>query len=230
MARPVLHAEHLRKTYDGVTDVLHDVNLEVGRGETVVVVGRNGSGKTTLLNLLGGMDAPTGGRVEINGRDLGRASEAELAKVRLHQIGFVFQTHNLIEDLTARQNVELPLRLAGKRDAERIDQLLRSFELDGLASRRPAELSVGQSQRVAIARALANGPSVILADEPAAALDERGRTALEASFSRAVQEFGVGLVVTAVVADEWRGSSRALLLENGVLGPHRVGGSRPATG
>ena len=217
MVPPVVRAEHLRKTYDGATDVLRDVNLEVARGETVLIVGRNGSGKTTLLNLLGGMDVPTAGHVELNGRDLTRLSETELARVRLHEVGFVFQTHNLIEDLTVRQNVALPLRLARKPESGRVDELLRAFDLAGLASRRPEEISVGQSQRVAVARALANGPSMILADEPMAALDDAGRAAVADAFSRAVRDFGVALLLAAVDRSEWEGPARTLMLRGGVL-------------
>lgn len=217
MTPPVVRAEHLRKTYDGVTDVLRDVNLQAAPGETVVIVGENGSGKTTLLNLLGGVDMPTAGRIELNGRDLGLLSEAQVAQLRLQEIGFVYQTHRLIDDLTVQQNVELPAVLARRRSSERAKQLLRAMGLSELSMRRPAELSLGQSQKVAIARALVNEPSLVLADEPAAALDGGARLALQATLLQAVRERGVTLVVSAVIPSDWAAVGRILRLAEGAL-------------
>ncbi len=161
----------------------------------MLVWGPNGSGKTTLLSILGGLDGPTRGSVTIAGREISRLKESELAKVRLHDIGFVFQTHNLIDDLSVEDNLALPRRLA-KRPAEaRVRELMEAFELTKLATRKPKEISVGESQRVAVARALANGPKVLLADEPTASLDAKGTAAVLEAFERARANFGAALIV-----------------------------------
>ena len=131
MTGAVLTVTDVWKTFDGRVDVLRGVNLDVGRGEAVLLWGPNGSGKTTLLSILGGMDVPTRGSVRLGGREISRLKESELAKVRLHEIGFVFQTHNLIDDLTVRENVGLPLRLARKPREPRVGELLTAFRADG---------------------------------------------------------------------------------------------------
>src|SRR5205809_327016 len=171
MITTVLAASGVWKSYDGRSVVLRDVNLEARAGEAVLIWGANGSGKTTLLSILGGLDIPTKGSVVLGGREIARLKESALAKVRLHDVGFVFQTHNLIDDLTVEENVALPLRLARKPADPRVRDLLEAFDLVRLTTRRPNEISVGEAQRVAVARALANGPKVILADEPTSALD-----------------------------------------------------------
>ncbi|TLZ45650.1 MAG: ATP-binding cassette domain-containing protein, partial [Methanobacteriota archaeon] len=164
MASPVLVARDLWKSYDGRSDVIRGVSLEISSGDSVLVSGPNGSGKTTLLSILGGLDVPTRGSLQIGGREIARMKESELARVRLHDVGFVFQTHNLIDDLTVEENVALPLRLARKPADPRVTDLLKAFDLTRLSTRRPNEISVGEGQRVAVARALANGPKVVLAD------------------------------------------------------------------
>jgi len=197
MTGEVLTVTDVWKTFDGRVDVLRGVNLDVGRGEAVLLWGPNGSGKTTLLSILGGMDVPTRGSVRLGGREISRLKESELAKVRLHEIGFVFQTHNLIDDLTVRENVGLPLRLARKPREPRVGELLAAFGLERLATRHPREISVGESQRVAVARALANGPNVVLADEPTAALDAKGTAAVLDAFERARTAFGASVVMAS---------------------------------
>lgn len=170
---PLLEADGLWKSYDGSAYVLRDVQLELDAGEGIVVWGRNGSGKTTLLNLLGGLDWPNRGHVRLRGRDLAELSSRHRAAIRLHDVGFVFQDHNLLAEMTVRENVQLPLRLRRAPNMrERGDELLSRFGLQGLAGRRPPALSMGESQKVAVARALANEPAVLLADEPTASLDE----------------------------------------------------------
>jgi putative ABC transport system ATP-binding protein len=156
-------------------DAVRSVNLTVAEGEFLVVAGPSGSGKTTLLQLLGALDRPTSGHVLFEGRDLGALPDAELARLRLQTIGFVFQQFNLIPTLTAVQNVEVALaprsgvKTAARRDEAR--RLLASVGLDPRAAHLPSELSGGEQQRVAIARALANEPRVVLADEPTGNLD-----------------------------------------------------------
>jgi putative ABC transport system ATP-binding protein len=151
---------------------VQDLDLEIGAGESVVVVGPSGSGKSTLLQLLGGLDRPSSGSVVFEGRDLAKLGDGDLSRLRLETFGFVFQQFNLIPTLTAAQNVEValaPRNLPGKREAAL--RLLDSVGLSGRASHVPSRLSGGEQQRVAIARALANEPHVLLADEPTGNLD-----------------------------------------------------------
>src|SRR5207249_4529188 len=197
MMTTVLAASRVWKSYDGRSVVLRDVNLEARAGEAVLIWGANGSGKTTLLSILGGLDIPTKGSVSVGGREISRLKESALAKIRLHDVGFVFQTHNLIDDLTVEENVALPLRLAHRPADTRVAELLGAFDLRRLATRRPIEISVGEAQRVAVARALANGPKVILADEPTAALDGKGSAAVLAAFEVARTAFRAALVIAS---------------------------------
>src|SRR5256886_4507385 len=217
MAEPVLKAHDVWKSYDGRSDVLRGVSLAVDAGDAVLVYGPNGSGKTTLLSILGGLDVPTRGSVVLGGREISRLRESELSKVRLHDVGFVFQTHNLIDDLTVEENVALPLRLARKPADARVAALLAAFGLTCLATRRPKEISVGEAQRVAVARALANGPKVLLADEPTAALDVTGTAAVLAAFELAQTSFRTALVVASHDAAVPGLAATAYHLENGTL-------------
>src|SRR5467141_2186950 len=218
MPDAVLAARDIWKSYDGRSDVLRGVALEVSAGEAIVIRGANGSGKTTLLSILGGLDVPTKGSVVLGGREISRLRESELSKVRLHDVGFVFQTHNLIDDLTVEENVALPLRLARKPADARVTALLAAFGLTRLATRRPKEISVGEAQRVAVARALANGPKVILADEPTAALDTKEPAAVLDAFELARTSFQTALIVAShdPVLQGFR--AEAYHLEDGTLG------------
>jgi putative ABC transport system ATP-binding protein len=155
-------------------NAVHDVDLDIGEHEFVVVAGPSGSGKTTLLQLLGALDRPSSGSVLFEGRDLGSLGDGELARLRLEAFGFVFQQFNLIPTLTAAQNVEVALAPRGVSAAERHERARRLLDSVGLAARAehlPSQLSGGEQQRVAIARALANEPRVLLADEPTGNLD-----------------------------------------------------------
>ncbi len=155
---------------------LSGINLEIASGEYVSLMGPSGSGKTTLLNVLGLLDRPNSGRYELDGKDVTDLSEVEQARVRREKIGFVFQSFHLVPRLTAAENIELPLILAGISPVERkarVDETLLSFDLRDRAQHRPAELSGGQRQRVAIARATILRPMILLADEPTGNLDHR---------------------------------------------------------
>src|SRR2546423_5560614 len=189
MTTTVLAASGVGNSYDGRSDVLRDVTLEAQAGEAVLIWGANGSGKTTLLSILGGLDIPTKGSVLLGGREIARLKESALAKVRLHDVGFVFQTHNLIDDLTVEENVALPLRLARRPADARVADLLTAFGLSRLATRHPNEISVGEGQRVAVARALPNGPTHILAVDPTATLVATGTAAVLTAFELARTSF-----------------------------------------
>ncbi len=174
---PLIELDDLTKIYPlGHREVtaLNGLTLAIEEGEFTVLAGPSGSGKTTALNLIGGLDVPTRGHVTIDGRDLGRESPRALAEFRLHRIGFIFQSYNLIPVLTAAENAEFTLMLQGVAKTERRRRVTGLFEdlgIGGLEDRRPSDLSGGQQQRVAIARAIAPEPAVVLADEPTANLD-----------------------------------------------------------
>ena len=219
MPEAALAARDIWKSYDGRSDVLCGVSLDVSAGEAIVIRGANGSGKTTLLSILGGLDVPTKGSVVLGGREISRLRESELSNVRLHDVGFVFQTHNLIDDLTVEENVALPLRLARKPADDRVTTLLEAFGLTRLATRRPKEISVGEAQRVAVARALANGPKVLLADEPTAALDAKGTAAVLDAFHLARTSYRAALVVATHDAELKGLAALSYRLEEGELNP-----------
>jgi putative ABC transport system ATP-binding protein len=175
--KALVRARGLRKEYgqdEGLVRAVDDVDLEVSRGETLAIMGPSGCGKSTLLHLLGGLDRPSGGELWLKDKRMDRLSERALARLRRGDIGFVFQAYHLMDELTARENVELPALLAGRspRDARsRASALLDEVGLADRSTHLPSALSGGQRQRVAIARALVNEPVVVLADEPTGNLD-----------------------------------------------------------
>ncbi|MCX5360215.1 ABC transporter ATP-binding protein [Streptomyces sp. NBC_00124] len=182
----MVRVENVHKSFGrgaGVVHALRGVSLDVPRGELVALKGRSGSGKTTLLNIVGGLDTPDQGRVEVDGRDLAGLDEDGLLALRRDSIGFVFQSFGLIPILTAAENVGVPMRLRrteARAREERVELLLSLVGLADHAAQRPTELSGGQQQRVAIARALANSPSLLIADEPTGQLDaETGHAVME---------------------------------------------------
>jgi len=160
---------------------LDGIDLNIEEGEFAALVGPSGSGKTTLLNVIGGLDAPTAGRIQLNGTDITTLKESQLSDFRLFQLGFVFQAYNLVPVLSALENVELVMVLQdrhAKDRRERAEHYLKLVGLEKVMQRRPSALSGGQQQRVAVARALAAGPRLVLADEPTANLDSENATAL----------------------------------------------------
>jgi ABC-type lipoprotein export system ATPase subunit len=194
---------------DAEVVALHDVTLPIDAGEFVAITGPSGSGKSTLLQIVGLLDRPTRGTVELDGHDVSSLSDEERTHLRLHTLGFVFQRFHLLGDLTALENVALPLEAAGVPPAERYARAAALLDTVGLGKRvmfRPAQLSGGQRQRVAIARALANDPRLILADEPTGELHSEDKANVVALFRRFQREGHTIVIVThdpevAAVAD-----------------------------
>jgi putative ABC transport system ATP-binding protein len=218
-----LRAEGLTRTYgtgDTAVHALVDASLELHPGELVVVRGASGSGKTTLLNLLGGLDTPTSGRVQLGEVDLTAASEAQLVEVRRRRVSYVFQSFALLPALSAAENVELPLRLLAtppaQRDA-RVAELLELVGLDAHANQRPAELSGGQQQRVALARSLANRPDVLIADEPTGQLDSRTADAMMMLIAELVHNQNVAAIMTTHDPKMVAAADRVLEMHDGRL-------------
>ncbi|MCB6971332.1 MULTISPECIES: ABC transporter ATP-binding protein [Butyricimonas] len=176
---PIIETKNLYKTYKDEMSEVHavdDVNISISEGEFTAIVGPSGSGKTTLLNLIGGLDTPTSGNLYIDGQDISLLKPKEMVDFRLHNIGFVFQSFNLIPVLSAKENVAFVMELQGRKKSERDERAQELLESVGLGDRvnsRPSKLSGGQQQRVAVARALASKPKFILADEPTANLDSK---------------------------------------------------------
>lgn len=173
----ILRASHLKKYYgreESLVKALDDVNISVENGQFVAIIGTSGSGKSTLLNMLGGLDNPASGSVQVENQNIEKLSEEQLTVFRRRKIGFIFQNYNLIPYLTAYENIVLPVRLDGKtEDKGFLEEIVRFLELDEKLQNYPSHLSGGQQQRVAIARALVSKPAIILADEPTGNLDSR---------------------------------------------------------
>lgn len=185
-----------------VVPVLKDVSLHVEEGEYVAIMGPSGSGKTTLMNIIGCLDLPTSGTYELDGEDILKCKDKELADVRLKTIGFVFQNFHLLQKESALENVALPLIYAGMKKAERIKKAETALERVGLSDRmsfKPTQLSGGQKQRVAIARAMVNNPKILLADEPTGALDSKSGRQIMELFEKLNSE---GVTVIMITHDE----------------------------
>ena len=199
--------------------VLKGINLDIKKGEYVALMGPSGSGKSTLMNLLGCLDTPTSGSYNLAGRDVSQMNDNELAEVRNKEIGFVFQTFNLIPRQTALQNVALPLVYAGKTKETRIAQAKNVLNEVGLADRmdhRPNQLSGGQRQRVAIGRALVNSPSIILADEPTGNLDSTTSLEIMKLFDE-IHKNGNTLIVVTHEEEIARYAHRVIRLRDGMI-------------
>ena len=202
MSNEIIRLEEISKTYFlGKVQVpaLNSITLNIQRNEYVALMGPSGSGKSTLMNLLGCLDTPTGGRYFLSGQDVSRMDDDELAAIRNKEIGFVFQTFNLLPRLTTQENVALPLVYAGinksGREA-RSEEMLAKVGLGDRMNHRPNEISGGQGQRVAVARALVNNPSIILADEPTGNLDSKTSQDIMALFGEIHAEGNTVIIVT----------------------------------
>ena len=178
--------------------ILNGIDLDVTEGEFLAIVGQSGSGKSTLMNMIGALDRPTEGVYYLNGVDISTLDDTELSRIRNKEIGFVFQTFNLISRTNALKNVEMPMMYAGiprKERIKRAEELLKIVEMEDRADHQPNELSGGQKQRVAIARAMANKPSILLADEPTGALDSKTGRMIMDLFHKLHREEGTTIIL-----------------------------------
>jgi putative ABC transport system ATP-binding protein len=220
MSDLVIQLRDLRREYQMGSELiraLQGVTLTIRRNEYVAIMGPSGSGKSTLMNLLGCLDTPTGGEYWLNGQEVSRLSDDALARVRNREIGFVFQTFNLLPRATALQNVELPMVYAGASSRDRRERAAEALRRVGLGDRmdhRPNELSGGQRQRVAIARALVNRPSILLADEPTGNLDSATSEEIMRVFSQ-LQAQGQTVILVTHEADIAAHAERVITLRDG---------------
>jgi ABC-type lipoprotein export system ATPase subunit len=221
----LLKISNVTHRYDsgaGPLDVLKGVSLEVARGESLAIIGPSGSGKSTLLNIIGTLDRPTAGEVVLDGQDLNRLNDLQLAEVRNRRIGFIFQAHHLLPQCTVLENVLVPtLASAGRASRngapERAERLLKRVGLGERATHRPGQLSGGERQRVAVVRALINQPQLLLADEPTGALDRASAGQLAQLLLELNREEGVTLIVVTHALDLARKMGRVFELKNGTL-------------
>jgi len=218
----VIEIEGVTKLYkmgDEIIHALRGVALDIRRNEYLAIMGPSGSGKSTLMNMLGCLDTPTAGHYQFNGRDVAQMDDDELADIRNREIGFVFQTFNLLPRSDALHNVELPLIYAGMKPYARRERAMEALENVGLGNRmhhKPNELSGGQRQRVAIARALVNNPSIILADEPTGNLDSKTGIEIMALFEQ-LYEQGNTIIVVTHEEDIARHARRIVRLRDGLI-------------
>jgi putative ABC transport system ATP-binding protein len=214
---------NLHKTYrrgPETIDVLHGIDLDIDKGDFVALMGPSGSGKTTLLNLIGGLDSPTAGEIEVAGQRIDRMTGGQLAQWRSHNVGFVFQFYNLMPTLTAQKNVELPLLLTSLSGAQRKRNAGIALELVGLGDRskhRPSELSGGQQQRVAIARAIVSDPTLLICDEPTGDLDRQSAEEILTLLQQLNREHGKTIMMVTHDPKAAEYATHTLHLDKGTL-------------
>jgi putative ABC transport system ATP-binding protein len=223
MPQLLVEIKQLVKSYtrgDQKVPVLHDISLEINRGDFIALMGPSGSGKSTLLNLIAGIDKPDGGILTIDGEDITQLSEGELADWRASNIGFIFQFYNLMPVLTAFENVELPLQLTNLSRAERRQRVEMTLSLVGLSDRMehyPNELSGGQQQRVAIARAIVTDPTILVCDEPTGDLDKQSASDVLGMLKRLNEEMGKTIIMVTHDAHAADAARRIVHLDKGEL-------------
>lgn len=217
----LLKLENISKSYSKDRVILDQLSLEINAGERVAIVGPSGSGKTTLLNLIGTLDRPDEGKMIFDGQDLSAMNDNQLAQFRNRKIGFVFQMHHLLPQLSLWENVLLPTltdpALQGKETEERAKRLIERVGLSGVVGQKPSELSGGECQRTAVVRALINRPALLLADEPTGALDQKSSGNLTDLLIELNKEEGVALVVVTHSMEVAKKMDRIYRLENGRL-------------
>ena len=228
---PVVRLDHVAKTYHAgsiAVPAVQDISLTIPAHRFTSIVGPSGSGKTTLLNLIGCIDAPTSGHIEVCGEDVGRLSDEALTDFRARNIGFIFQGFSLVPVLSAYENVEYPLLLMGTQAAERHRRTQAMLEAVGLAEQaqqRPNELSGGQKQRVAVARALVKEPTIVLADEPTANLDTATGAAIIALMQRMQAELRTTFIFSTHDPQLMAHAEETFAIRDGALVAHQVGGA-----
>lgn len=217
----LLKLENISKSYSKDRVILDQLSLEINAGERVAIVGPSGSGKTTLLNLIGTLDRPDTGKMVFDGKDLSAMNDQQLAQFRNRKIGFVFQLHHLLPQLSLMENVLLPTltdpALQGKETEERAKRLIERVGLSGMVGQKPSELSGGECQRTAVVRALINRPALLLADEPTGALDQKSSGNLTDLLIELNKEEGVALVVVTHSMEVAKKMDRIFRLDNGRL-------------
>ena len=215
----MIDIRNIKKSF-GSLQVLNGIDLHIGKGEIVSIVGPSGAGKTTLLQIIGTLDKPDSGSVTVDGIDVGNLSSAKLSDFRNRHLGFVFQFHQLLPEFTALENIMIPAFIAGKGQKEAKEkamELLSFMGLEDRASHKPNELSGGEKQRIAVARALVNNPAVILADEPSGSLDTKNKTELHRLFFDLRDRFGQTFVI--VTHDETLAATtdRTIHMKDGMI-------------
>ncbi|MFZ7103777.1 MAG: ABC transporter ATP-binding protein [Peptococcaceae bacterium] len=219
----IIEVTNLTKLYGrqgAVCRALYKVNLEIESGEFVAVMGPSGSGKTTLLNIISTIDKPTQGKITIDGRETEGMKEKELALFRRDMIGFVFQEFNLLDNMTIRDNIALPLTLNNRKAAailDKVQELTMLFGIDNQLDKYPYQLSGGQKQRAAVCRALVNEPRILFADEPTGALDSKAASELLACFRNARKKYGTTVVMVTHDASAASYCDRVLFLKDGMI-------------
>lgn len=219
--KPLLQLKNVWKTYKmgkGEVNALCDISLDIGKGEFITITGSSGSGKSTMMHLVGALDTPTKGQVYLDGQDISKLPESELAEIRGKKIGFVFQQFNLIATLTALENVMLPMEF--QEDNKSREKAAKALEIVGLKDRmhhKPNELSGGQTQRVAIARALVNDPDIILADEPTGNLDSKTGQFIMDFFSKLHKEQNKTIILITHDLSLVKYGERAVVLKDGEI-------------